>query len=759
MLAALLASCSKEAEMCTDGAIMATLESPAQTKVTITDPEPGSTTGYFSWSDDTKIAIFTSFNGGTYYYADMEEKSADGKTATFRPNLAGTRCGYAVHPYLDADVDYPGTGGKALRINWQRERFITMEGNRIAAKYATEVDMPMVAENNPGSSNLAFKHLGSILRLHIDHLPSNTRYIRIKSGDTDPCLSGAFIVDWNGGNPLLTPVDGETQHIVDYMFLTDIFTTTNGAVNGLVLNVPIPPGTYDNLIVEAMRKSSSYNQDDYARWECDPITLTRGQAIDVEIPFNNTYKNKGGIYVKTAPTLNTLLTPTVVEYYFVRHTDPNSGSDGPNWEGRIETVCSVEDPSVAQVYVEIDEAYYSIYKEPKITVYGVSPGSTTMHIWARYPWTNDVMYGTTTITVNASPTFSIITDKGRSSMQTGETLALSISSVPEGAGLRSLSYTWEIKSRSGASDAAIASTDGPYAVLSAGTEKGSVTLTCKATYPGKPTFTSEELTLPIAGQTPAGALKGVFRVSATKLVHMARSNLYFDKNAGGGAGLYKMARHQYDVYYAQNPGWSATSHQTPDTYDKYDLFPNTVANTTFKNSSSTTPVYYNNNDTDNSTGWYVLTSTEWDYLYNKRKCSTVCGVANARYMRCRIGDQNGVVFFPDNYEHPVSVQELKGINQGGSNQIQLRVEEWEHMEEAGAAFIPAAGMYESYNTSHYRDLYHYHNTGACCWGSNNWWFLVRFNAEENETAHYNDFTSDSSNSGNQYIPVRLVKDI
>lgn len=93
--------------------------------------------------------------------------------------------------------------------------------------------------------------------------------------------------------------------------------------------------------------------------------------------------------------------------------------------------------------------------------------------------------------------------------------------------------------------------------------------------------------------------------------------------------------------------------------------------------------------------WRTLTISEWDYLLNSRQNSTVCNVQNARFAVAKVNERNGLILFPDKYEHPEATVNLGSfINQtfvDWDQLVTISLPEWTAMETAGAVFLPAAG--------------------------------------------------------------------
>lgn len=136
--------------------------------------------------------------------------------------------------------------------------------------------------------------------------------------------------------------------------------------------------------------------------------------------------------------------------------------------------------------------------------------------------------------------------------------------------------------------------------------------------------------------------------------------------------------------------------------------------------------------------WRLFTRDEIVYILgpngspkpgiNCRLSSTVGNVKNARFVKVRLSDAsngsgtglNGLIIFPDVYEHPGTVQIPSNINNMSCNFTtnSYTKDEWALMEEAGAAFLPAAGCHEkkkSNNDGYIHDInsYCYYWTSNC----------------------------------------------
>ena len=98
-------------------------------------------------------------------------------------------------------------------------------------------------------------------------------------------------------------------------------------------------------------------------------------------------------------------------------------------------------------------------------------------------------------------------------------------------------------------------------------------------------------------------------------------------------------------------------------------------------------------------GWRVLTSDEWTYLFNTRSASFLNATDNARYTKAKVNDVYGVILFPDSYTHPEGLPlpvsgSINATDANGWNNNTYDAADWSKLETAGCVFLPAAGYRE-----------------------------------------------------------------
>ncbi len=135
-----------------------------------------------------------------------------------------------------------------------------------------------------------------------------------------------------------------------------------------------------------------------------------------------------------------------------------------------------------------------------------------------------------------------------------------------------------------------------------------------------------------------------------------------------------------------------------------------------------------NNGGNSPNLWRTLTSAEWEYIINTRTASSLNGVENARYALAKVNDINGLILFPDSYNHPEALTFPTAINVSestvGWDNNSYTADEWMQMETAGAVFLPASGWsdvtscYDVGVNGTYQSTTHYDSQKASKFGFN-----------------------------------------
>ena len=260
------------------------------------------------------------------------------------------------------------------------------------------------------------------------------------------------------------------------------------------------------------------------------------------------------------------------------------------------------------------------------------------------------------------------------------------------------------------------------------------------------------------GMTLAPQEQHVFSVSDTKTVYFSPGNLQYQASSN----TWRMAEHQYDLvgeapaYYSNLDGNVYVGGQKcnnlairdNDSYDGWiDLFGWNTANNPLnlsKNHDNYDPEnfvdwgvneIYNpgTGSIDPANTWRTLTHTEWEYLFCYRtNHEKLFGLASIDGLP--EGDVKGVIILPDDWTLPDGLSFNAATDEGnvtltyttssdgpdyrfnypnlwGSlsdetfnnsaymyNQNRYTVDEWSQLEAAGAAFLPAAGERQDYES-------------------------------------------------------------
>ena len=162
------------------------------------------------------------------------------------------------------------------------------------------------------------------------------------------------------------------------------------------------------------------------------------------------------------------------------------------------------------------------------------------------------------------------------------------------------------------------------------------------------------------------SLAGKFSVSDSKQVYFSKGNLRY------ASDTWSFFDNQYDYYI----DYSA---------DAWDKFGWSTSATTYGMKTSNINTAYSGDFADwgnNSalqtalgTGWFTLSSAEWEYLFNTRTVNNGQGSGKSYTLGQSVNDVLGVVLYPDDYTGTTYTT--------GS--------EWSTFESAGCVFLPAAG--------------------------------------------------------------------
>lgn len=246
------------------------------TKATISDTDAS-----FAWTAGDNIAVHVS--NGKYVYTSDEGASGASEAAA----KASFTVAYPEGTSRDAFAVYPSTIVAKDAANYGQEGHtldVTLPDSYTLAQVSGVTSQgPMIATNTPGDG-WDFYQLCGMLRLTINSIPATAKRLEIDFNGKKVC----------GNFSIAAPVTPNTSNIAtDDDATKDCITITKDGTNAtlgatsLVVNVPLPAGTYSKITVIA------YD------------ALSGGKALmGKTIPFAYTASNQRG--VKKAATLGDL---------------------------------------------------------------------------------------------------------------------------------------------------------------------------------------------------------------------------------------------------------------------------------------------------------------------------------------------------------------------------------------------------------------------------------------------------------------------
>lgn len=247
-------ACNKEVIDNTPAVSLAEGETTVHLTGRITPPtkvEFDDTYGRFTWTspaDEIAIHVTAGLRGEvemipTCYKKAAAVPNADPSTCDFFFVMSEgqTRDFYAVYPA--SVVDEENYGDPNLIINLPSSYDIAPTG------MGDYCPTPMLAINDPSESYLDFRHLGGLLRLQLNDVSPETASIEVSLGKG---ITGSFMVN-DPGTPVPYVVAKEEPDVLTYTLTEPLADYTSG----LLLNVPVPTGTYNVLNVKAKNEAGS----------------------------------------------------------------------------------------------------------------------------------------------------------------------------------------------------------------------------------------------------------------------------------------------------------------------------------------------------------------------------------------------------------------------------------------------------------------------------------------------------------------------
>ena len=219
MAAALvMTNCSKEEELVQEKkatkSFTATIEGASRSDVT--------TDGAFSWTAGDEISVWNGSTFDVYANSETDVNTFDAKDQ----DNAGEAQGYAIYPSGSHSIS-----NEVVSVN-------------LPATYTHgSTNAPMLATIEEGSTNLAFKHLGGLMRFVVKDVPAGASSFVFTA--TDNIITGNYsVIDGQ------IRQDGENDANNTNNNVTITFTELTETAEEMVFYVPLPTGTYGEYKVE-----------------------------------------------------------------------------------------------------------------------------------------------------------------------------------------------------------------------------------------------------------------------------------------------------------------------------------------------------------------------------------------------------------------------------------------------------------------------------------------------------------------------------
>ena len=188
--------------------------------------------GKFAWTENDKLAVF--YSDGTKSEATVETNGTVNVPAS---TASRYRAYYAVYPSsVVADIT---DGSQPLQVTLPTSYDISGRSEDYSP-------LPMVALNDEDSDFLMFYHVGGLLRITLQGVKTGTTSVRVTF---DKDVTGTYSVSNPGtDHPTITTAGTATNNVVIFTGIT--------STERVVLNVPVPCGTYSSVTVETLNTSS-----------------------------------------------------------------------------------------------------------------------------------------------------------------------------------------------------------------------------------------------------------------------------------------------------------------------------------------------------------------------------------------------------------------------------------------------------------------------------------------------------------------------
>ena len=213
---------------------------------------------------------------------------------------------------------------------------------------------------------------------------------------------------------------------------------------------------------------------------------------------------------------------------------------------------------------------------------------------------------------------------------------------------------------------------------------------------------------------PEGAIDGKFTINAEGgRVCFSQGNLQYNASTD----TWRFAEHQYDCIGSGNSnisssyngyidlfGWGTSGYNhgancyqpwsTSRTYSDYYAYGSATYNLNDQTGQADWGYNAISNGGNTTHQWRTLTKEEWTYVFNTRTTSS-----GMRYAKAKVNGVNGVILLPDDWSSSTySLSHTNTAVASYSNNT-ITAAQWTTLENAGAVFLPAAGLRDETSVS------------------------------------------------------------
>ena len=288
-LVALTAGCQQNELDFPGGKVLKAVIEGGQTKVSFDSYE-----GKFAWTPDDQLAVY--YSDGTKSIATV---ATDGTVEVPASTASRYRSYYAVYPASVVENITDGSQPLVVTLPYSYD-ISDIVANASGNPGADFSPLPMVAQNDEDNDILMFYHVGGLLRITLTGVKVGTKQVLVMF---DKGVTGSFAVSNPGtDHPTISAAEVEGYGFTNDYVLYTVDNTDEGITDSskpIVLNVPVPCGTYNTVSVSTIGTYTGWKTQTY---DGNPLTFKRhhGKRLsfgDLTVDFAFGTDNDSGYFV------------------------------------------------------------------------------------------------------------------------------------------------------------------------------------------------------------------------------------------------------------------------------------------------------------------------------------------------------------------------------------------------------------------------------------------------------------------------------